>query len=146
MPHNILILHGPNLNLLGKREPQIYGSTTLAQIDQTLQATAAAAGAKLSAFQSNHEGELVNRIQQAGTDGTTYVVINAGAYTHTSVAIRDALAGVALPFLEVHLSNVYRREAFRHHSYLSDLAVGVIAGLGIGSYQAALEFILRQQN
>lgn len=140
MSQNILVLHGPNLNLLGRREPQVYGSLTLADIDGRLQELASAHGASVTAFQSNHEGELVDRIQAAHADGTEFIIINAGAYTHTSVAIRDALAAVALPFLEVHISNVYRREAFRRHSYLSDLAIGVIAGLGVQGYEAALRY------
>lgn len=140
MAQRILVLHGPNLNLLGQREPEIYGSLTLAQIDERLSALAGQLGASLSTFQSNHEGALVDRIQAARTDGTAYIVINAGAYTHTSVAIRDALAGVAIPFIEVHLSNVYKREPFRHHSYLSDLAVAVIAGLGPEGYEAAVRY------
>lgn len=140
MSQNILVLHGPNLNLLGTREPQVYGSLTLADIDGRLQELASAHGAAVSAFQSNHEGQLVDRIQAARADGTEFIIINAGAYTHTSVAIRDALAAVALPFIEVHISNVYRREAFRHHSYLSDLAIGVIAGLGAQGYEAALRY------
>jgi len=144
MAHQILVLHGPNLNLLGQREPHIYGTQTLAQLDADLITAATAQSAKLVAFQSNSEGALVDRIQQSRSDGTTFILINAGAYTHTSVAIRDALAGIALPFVEVHLSNVYRREAFRHHSYLSDIAVGVIAGLGVDSYHAALMFALKQ--
>ena len=142
---SILVIHGPNLNLLGTREPQVYGSTTLDEINADLIALAAKAGAKAEAFQSNHEGALVDRIHAARTDGTTFVIINAGAYTHTSVAIRDALAGVALPFVEVHLSNVYRRESFRHHSYLSDIAVGVICGLGSQGYRAALDFALSRR-
>ncbi len=143
MAHRILVLHGPNLNLLGQREPAIYGTKTLAELDADLLAVAHSNDAQLSAFQSNSEGALVDRIQQALTDGTTFILINAGAYTHTSVAIRDALAGIALPFVEVHLSNVYRREAFRHHSYLSAIAVGVIAGLGAEGYHAALMFALK---
>ncbi len=143
MAHRILVLHGPNLNLLGHREPAIYGSQTLAQLDADLLATAQRHGAQLSSFQSNSEGALIDRIQQALTDGTTFILINAGAYTHTSIAIRDALAGVALPFVEVHLSNVYRRETFRHHSYLSANAVGVIAGLGVEGYHAALMYALK---
>jgi 3-dehydroquinate dehydratase-2 len=143
MAHRILVLHGPNLNLLGQREPAIYGTQTLAQLDADLLAVALSNDAQLSSFQSNSEGALVDRIQQALSDGTTFILINAGAYTHTSVAIRDALAGVALPFVEVHLSNVYRREAFRHHSYLSAIAVGVIAGLGAEGYHAALMFALK---
>jgi 3-dehydroquinate dehydratase-2 len=140
MAQSILVLHGPNLNLLGQREPEIYGSLTLAQIDERLSALAEQLGASLNAFQSNHEGALVDRIQAARTDGTGFIVINAGAYTHTSVAVRDALAGVAIPFIEVHLSNVYKREPFRHHSYLSDLAVAVIAGLGAEGYEAAVRY------
>lgn len=143
MPHKILVLHGPNLNLLGTREPQVYGSTTLAQINQMLVDLANESNAQLETFQSNHEGELVDRIQVAATDATTHIVINAGAFTHTSVAIRDALSAIKLPVLEVHLSNVYRRENFRHHSYLSDIAVGVIAGLGPQSYCAAVRYILQ---
>lgn len=140
MAKKILVLNGPNLNLLGLREPSVYGHTTLAQIDARLQALATELGVSLSTYQSNHEGALVDRIQAARADGTDFIVINAGAYTHTSVAIRDALAGVKISFVEVHLSNVYKREEFRHHSYLSDLAVGVIAGLGPAGYEAALRF------
>lgn len=139
----ILVLHGPNLNLLGTREPEVYGSQTLSQIDAELSAIAADAGASLTSFQSNHEGALVDRIQAARSDGTQFIVINPAAYTHTSVAIRDALAGVALPFIEVHLSNIHRREPFRHHSYLSDLAVGVICGLGANGYRLALRHALQ---
>lgn len=138
----ILVLHGPNLNLLGTREPEVYGSQTLPQIDAELSAIAADAGASLTSFQSNHEGALVDRIQAARSDGTRVIVINPAAYTHTSVAIRDALAGVALPFIEVHLSNIHRREPFRHHSYLSDLAVGVICGLGANGYRLAVRHAL----
>jgi 3-dehydroquinate dehydratase-2 len=144
MAHQILVMHGPNLNLLGSREPAIYGHHTLADINAELGAQAVALKCGLQTFQSNHEGELVTRIQQAAQDGTTYILINAGAYTHTSVAIRDALAAVNLPFVEVHLSNVYRREPFRHHSYLSDLAVAVIAGLGVAGYRSALNFAAQQ--
>lgn len=140
MAKKILVLNGPNLNLLGLREPSVYGHTTLAQIDARLQVLATELGVSLSTFQSNHEGALVDRIQAARAEGTDFIVINAGAYTHTSVAIRDALAGVKISFVEVHLSNVYKREEFRHHSYLSDLAVGVIAGLGPAGYEAALRF------
>jgi 3-dehydroquinate dehydratase II len=134
----VLVLHGPNLNLLGSREPEVYGSQTLAQIDADLTSQAADAGIKLQSFQSNHEGALVDRIQAARSDGTGFIVINPAAYTHTSVAIRDALAAVALPFIEVHLSNIHRREPFRQHSYFSDLAVGVICGLGAAGYSLAL--------
>lgn len=138
----ILVLHGPNLNLLGTREPEVYGSLTLAQINADLAAFAANEGAELKSFQSNHEGALVDRIQAAREDGCQFIIINPAAYTHTSVAIRDALAAVALPFVEVHLSNVHKRESFRQHSYFSDLAVGVICGLGAQGYQFALRFAL----
>jgi 3-dehydroquinate dehydratase II len=140
----ILVLHGPNLNLLGTREPQVYGSTTLDQINAELEKIAADAGAKLDAFQSNHEGALIDRVQAARLDGTHFIVINPGAFTHTSVALRDALAGVAIPFIEVHLSNVHRREPFRHHSYFSDLAEGVIVGLGADGYRLALGHALKR--
>jgi 3-dehydroquinate dehydratase-2 len=139
---SVLVLHGPNLNLLGTREPQIYGSTTLDQINADLIKIGADRGVSLQAFQSNHEGALVDRIQQARTDGTGFIVINPAAFTHTSVAIRDALAGVAIPFVEVHLTNVHRREAFRHHSYFSDLAEAVMAGFGPAGYRYALDFAL----
>mgnify|MGYP002041324423 FL=1 len=142
MAQNILVLHGPNLNLLGTREPHIYGSLTLPQINERLELLAGELGAKLTAWQGNHEGALVDRIQAARQDGTDFIIINAAAYTHTSVAIRDALAGVAIPFIEVHLSNLYKREPFRHHSYLSDLAIGLISGLGADGYEAALRLSL----
>ncbi len=138
----ILLINGPNLNLLGSREPDVYGHTTLADVERELQAQAQAAGAELSCFQSNHEGALVDRIQQARTEAVDWVIINPGAYTHTSVALRDALAGVALPFIEVHLSNVHKREPFRHHSYFSDIAEGVIVGLGAKGYALALDAAL----
>ncbi len=138
----ILVLHGPNLNLLGTREPGIYGSDTLSEINSRLEAKARTAGALLSSFQSNTEGELVGRVQQAAHDGTGFIIINPAAFTHTSVALRDALAAVKLPFIEVHLSNVFAREAFRHHSYFSDLAVGVVCGLGARGYELALEYAL----
>jgi 3-dehydroquinate dehydratase II len=141
----LLVLHGPNLNLLGTREPEVYGSTTLPQIDADLAQMAADAGARLSSLQSNHEGVLIDRIHAARTDGTDFIVINPGGLTHTSVALRDALAAVALPFIEVHLSNVHRREPFRHHSYLSDIATGVIVGLGAAGYRLALQYALGQQ-
>ena len=140
MAQRILVLHGPNLNLLGTREPQVYGHRTLAQIDAGLVELGTQLGVTIETFKSNHEGVLIDRIQSASTDGTEFIVINAGAYTHTSVAIRDALSGVALPCVEVHLSNVHQREAFRHHSHLSDIAVGVICGLGEFGYQAAVRF------
>lgn len=139
----VLVLHGPNLNLLGTREPEVYGATTLAQIDDDLRQIAQEAGVALESYQSNHEGALVDRIQAAGRDGTRFIIINPAAYTHTSVAIRDALAAVAVPFVEVHLSNIHRRESFRHHSYLSDLAVGVICGLGPAGYRLALQYALQ---
>ena len=140
MAQRILVLNGPNLNLLGTREPHVYGHTTLDALNAGLVDLARSLGSSLTTFQSNHEGALVDRIQAARLDGTDFVIINAGAFTHTSVAIRDALAGVAIPFVEVHISNVYKREAFRHHSYLSDLAQGVVAGLGPLGYEAAVRF------
>lgn len=143
---SILVLHGPNLNLLGTREPGVYGTVTLAQIDAELRQLAADAGAKLESLQSNHEGVLIDRVQAARDDGTHFVIINPAGLTHTSVALRDALAAVALPFIEVHLSNIHRREAFRHHSYFSDLAVGVICGLGAAGYRLALRWALDQRS
>ena len=142
MAQRILVLHGPNLNLLGTREPEVYGTLSLADINRRLEELAATHGAELSIHQSNHEGVLVDHIQEAGRNGTEYIIINAAAFTHTSVALRDALSGVSVPFVEVHLSNVYRREAFRHHSYLSGIAQGVIAGLGAFGYEAALQYAL----
>jgi 3-dehydroquinate dehydratase-2 len=141
---HVLVLNGPNLNLLGSREPSVYGATTLAEIERDLSAIAASRQAKLSVFQSNHEGALVDRIQAARGEGVEFIVINAGALTHTSIALRDALAAVAIPFIEVHLSNVHRREAFRHRSYLADIAVGVIAGLGAAGYRLALLYALER--
>lgn len=143
---SILVLHGPNLNLLGMREPAVYGHTTLAEIDANLVKMAAVAGAKLECLQSNHEGLLIDRIQAARSDGTEFILINPGGLTHTSVALRDALAAVALPFIEVHLSNIHRREPFRHHSYLSDIAVGVICGLGADGYRLALQHALARRS
>jgi len=134
----ILVLHGPNLNLLGTREPEIYGRATLDEINTDLAARATAAGHTLTHFQSNAEHELVDRVQHARTDGTAFILINPGAFTHTSVALRDAFAAVAIPFIEVHLSNVHAREPFRRHSYLSDIAVGVVCGLGPIGYSLAL--------
>ena len=134
----ILALHGPNLNLLGTREPETYGHTTLAQIETELSQSAASNGHELHSLQSNAEYALVDRIQAAKHDGTAFILINPAAFTHTSVAIRDALAAVEIPFIEVHLSNPHRRESFRHHSYFTDLAVGVVAGFGPLSYQLAL--------
>jgi len=139
---SILVLNGPNLNLLGTREPQIYGADTLPQIEAELTQIAANAGMKLQALQSNHEGALIDRIHAARTDGTRFIIINPGGLTHTSVALRDALAGVALPFVEVHISNVHKREAFRHHSFLSEIAAGVIVGLGVNGYRLALSHAL----
>jgi 3-dehydroquinate dehydratase-2 len=140
----ILVLHGPNLNLLGTREPEIYGRTTLADIHLAMESRARAAGVSLDSFQSNSEGELINRVQAARSEGVGFIIINPAGYTHTSVALRDALAGVAIPFIEVHLSNVFAREPFRHHSYFSDLAVGVVTGLGAHGYELALEYVLRR--
>ncbi len=140
---NILVLHGPNLNLLGTREPEVYGRVTLDEINARLSAQAQTKGAKLTYLQSNAEAALVERVQQARTDGTDFIIINPAAFTHTSVAIRDALAAVAIPFIEVHLSNVHAREAFRKESYFSDIAVGVISGLGATGYELALQFALQ---
>ena len=134
----LLVLHGPNLNLLGSREPALYGSETLADIDAGLTAHAAAAGHELRTLQSNAEHELVAAVQAAKEDGVAYIVVNAAAYTHTSIALRDALLAAAIPFIEVHLSNIYAREPFRHRSYLADVAAGVIAGLGAAGYRYAL--------
>jgi len=135
----LLLLNGPNLNLLGSREPAVYGSTTLAQIETGLVGEAAALGLQLSCFQSNHEGGLIDRLHQARVDGVEFMLINPGAFTHTSVALRDAVLAVAIPFIEIHLSNVHARESFRHHSYLSDIAAGVILGLGAQGYSLALQ-------
>ena len=140
MAQHLLVLNGPNLNLLGLREPHLYGHTTLPELEAGLKTLAQSLGVSLATYQSNYEGALVDRIQAARTDGTDFIILNAGAYTHTSVAIRDALAGVKIAFVEVHLSNVHKREEFRHHSYLSDLAVGVVAGLGPSGYEAAVRF------
>ena len=142
MSSTILVIHGPNLNLLGMREPEVYGSLTLNDINQQLIAQAENASISLDTFQSNWEGAIVDRIHQAPADGVQFININPAALTHTSVALRDALLGVAIPFIEVHLSNVHAREAFRHHSYLSDKAVGVICGLGAQGYSAALNYAL----
>ena len=136
---HILLLHGPNLNLLGTREPSHYGHQTLTDINQAASQTAASNGFQLTSFQSNAENALIERVHAAATDGTEFIVINPAGFTHTSVALRDALAGVAIPFIEVHLSNVHARESFRRHSYFSDLALGVIAGFGAMSYELALE-------
>ena len=142
----LLVLHGPNLNLLGTREPSHYGRETLAMIDDRLHAQAAAAGHELTTLQSNAEHVLVDAVQQAPTDGVAFIVINPAAFTHTSVALRDALLAVDIPFIEVHLSNVHSREDFRRHSYFSDIARGVIAGLGADGYAAALAAGIRAVN
>ncbi|MDR1791772.1 MAG: type II 3-dehydroquinate dehydratase [Propionibacteriaceae bacterium] len=136
---SILVINGPNLNTLGTREPEIYGHTTLAEVDAALVAQGAAAGVQVETFQSNHEGAIVDRIQQAGAEGVSFIVINPGAFTHTSVAIRDAFLAVGIPFIECHISNVHARDEFRGRSYLSDIAVGVIVGFGIDGYKYALD-------
>ncbi len=138
----LLVLNGPNLNLLGTREPGVYGDTRLSDIENRLSGLAAAAGHELDCFQSNAEAALVDRIHQAGSDKVAFILFNPGAYTHTSIALRDALLGVAIPFIEVHISNVFSREEFRHRSYLSDVAVGVISGLGPEGYELALSAAL----
>ena len=140
----ILVLHGPNLNLLGTREPEVYGKTTLADIHLAMEAQARSAGVQIASFQSNHEGDLIDRVQAAASEGVRFIIINPAAYTHTSVGLRDALAAVGIPFIEVHLSNVHAREPFRRKSYFSDLAVGVICGLGPHGYQLALQFALER--
>lgn len=139
----ILVINGPNLNLLGSREREHYGADTLAEIEERITRQAGRAGAKLTAFQSNSEAELVERIQRAGREKVDFIIINPAAYTHTSVAMRDALAAVGIPFIEVHLSNVFAREPFRRRSYFSDLAVGVISGLGAKGYELAVSFALQ---
>lgn len=144
MTRRILVLHGPNLNLLGRREPEKYGTTTLADINAALLARAERAGATLEAFQSNSEAELVSRVQRLLDDPMEFLIINPAAFTHTSVALRDAIAAVRIPFIEVHLSNVFSREPFRHHSYFTDIAVGMICGLGHRGYELALEYALAQ--
>jgi 3-dehydroquinate dehydratase II len=138
----VLVLHGPNLNLLGTREPGIYGTTALSDIDDRLAQLAMQAGAMTISFQSNHEGALIDRIHQATHEGIDYIIFNPAALTHTSVALRDALLSVDIPFIEVHLSNVHARETFRHHSYFSDIAVGCITGLGVYGYELALAYAL----
>jgi 3-dehydroquinate dehydratase-2 len=139
---NILLLNGPNLNLLGTREPRIYGGDTLASIEARMQKLALDAGVSLAVFQSNAESDLVNRIQAASRENVDFIIINPAAYTHTSVAMRDALTAVRIPFIEVHLSNVFAREAFRHRSYFTDIAVGIISGLGAKGYELALAYAL----
>ena len=145
MVKKLLLLNGPNLNLLGTREPAMYGSETLADIEYAATAQAVAAGATLSCFQSNHEGALIDRIHAARTEGVEAIVINPGGLTHTSVALRDALAGVAIPFVEIHISNIHQREAFRHHSFLSAIALGTICGLGTDGYRFAIDFALKKR-
>ncbi len=140
----ILVLHGPNLNMLGVREPGVYGRTTLADIHKAMEDRARASGALLESFQSNHEGELIDRLHAAYTEGVDFIIINPAGLGHTSVSLRDALAAVAIPFVEVHLSNVHAREAFRHHTYTSAIAVGVICGLGAAGYQYAVDFALNK--
>jgi 3-dehydroquinate dehydratase-2 len=143
---NVLILHGPNLNLLGVREPEVYGNITLGDINRNLEKLAENDGVKIDFFQSNAEFALIDRVQLTMTDGTDFIIINPAAYTHTSVALRDALAAVKVPFIEVHISNVYSRESFRRHSYFSDLAIGVISGLGVKGYELALQYALHQNH
>jgi 3-dehydroquinate dehydratase-2 len=138
----ILVLHGPNLNLLGRREPEIYGRTTLADIHEMMETRARAQGVQIESFQSNSEGELIDRVQAAAAEGIEFIIINPGAYSHTSIAIPDALRGVAIPFIEVHISNIHAREPFRHHSHLSASATGVICGLGVQGYELALDAAL----
>lgn len=144
MAKNLLLLNGPNLNLLGTREPEVYGAATLFDIEQAATAQAAAAGALLSCLQSNHEGVLIDRIHAAKAQGVDAIVINPGGLTHTSVALRDALAGVAIPFIEVHMSNIHAREPFRHHSFLSAIAQGTICGLGAAGYRLAIDFAIEK--
>jgi 3-dehydroquinate dehydratase-2 len=139
---DVLVINGPNLNSLGTREPEVYGSTTLAEIEAGLVSRGEAAGLSVETFQSNHEGAIVDRLHQARAEGVRFVIINPGAFTHTSIAIRDAFAAVAIPFCEVHISNVHAREEFRRQSYLSDLAVGVMAGFGAQGYSLALDFVM----
>ena len=145
MAKKLLLLNGPNLNLLGTREPEVYGKETLADIELAASAQAGAAGATLSCFQSNHEGALIDRIHAAKNEGVDAIVINPGGLTHTSIALRDALAGVAIPFVEVHISNIYQRESFRHHSFLSAIAQGTICGLGTDGYRFAIDFALKKR-
>jgi 3-dehydroquinate dehydratase-2 len=140
----VLVIQGPNLNMLGRREPGIYGHETLEDIHQRLRASASAMGLDLHVFQSNHEGALIDRIHQAREESVGFILINPAGFTHSSVALRDALAAVAIPFIEVHLSNIHQREAFRHHSYFSDLAIGSIVGLGSQGYELALQAAARR--
>ncbi len=144
MAKNLLLLNGPNLNLLGTRQPEVYGSTTLVDIERRAARQATDAGAVLATFQSNHEGAIIDRIHAAQSEGVDAIVINPGGLTHTSVALRDALSGVAISFIEVHISNIHQRETFRHFSYLSGVAKGVIAGLGVEGYRLAIDYALTQ--
>jgi 3-dehydroquinate dehydratase-2 len=139
---NILVIHGPNLNLLGIREPEVYGAVTLTEINRNLTELAEKEGISLNYFQSNAEGELIDRIQQASAEKIHFIIINPAAYTHTSIALRDALAATRIPFIEVHLSNIFARESFRQKSFFSDMAVGVISGLGAKGYELALNYVL----
>ncbi len=141
---DVLVINGPNLNTLGTREPDIYGSVTLPEIEAALIAQGAAAGLSVDTFQSNHEGAIIDRLHAARGDGTRFIIVNPGAFTHTSVAIRDAFAAIAVPFCEVHISNIHAREEFRRHSYLSDLAVGVMFGFGTHGYTLAMDFVTRR--
>ncbi len=140
----LLLINGPNLNLLGTREPAQYGHTTLPEVEAMLREEALRLGAELAVFQSNHEGALVDRIHAARTEGVAGIVINPGAYTHTSVAIRDAFVGTAIPFAEIHISNVHAREPFRHHSYLSEIAAGIVIGMGVEGYRLALQGLVKK--
>lgn len=144
MAKKLLLINGPNLNLLGTREPEVYGASTLADVEALAQQAATTAGATIACFQSNHEGALIDRIHAAKNEQVDAIVINPGGLTHTSVALRDALAGVAIPFVEIHISNIHQREPFRQHSYLSDIARGVICGLGIDGYRAAIDFAAKK--
>jgi 3-dehydroquinate dehydratase-2 len=139
----LLLLNGPNLNLLGRREPALYGAESLAQIEQRLTSLAQGSGHELATFQSNAEHLLIERVHQAGADGTRFLIVNPGALTHTSIALRDAILGVSVPFIEVHLSNVHAREPFRRHSYFADIAVGSVVGLGAFGYELALQAAIR---
>ena len=143
MANKLLLLNGPNLNLLGQREPSVYGSDTLADIEKRAQEQAASANVVLTCFQSNHEGALIDRIHAAKREGVDAIIINPGGLTHTSVVLRDAFSGVGIPFIEVHISNVHKREAFRHHSYLSGIAAGVLCGFGTDGYRLAIDFAIK---
>ena len=143
---DILVIHGPNLNLLGTREPDVYGTEDLSSINARLKGMATAAGRSLDSFQSNSESDLIEKVHEARAEQTQAIIINPAGLTHTSVSLRDAIAGVAIPFVEVHLSNVYAREPFRHHSFFSDLAVGVISGFGSAGYDHALQFFLNRNH